>query len=44
MNGYAAVSVAKRLGVKSIYEVRGLWEVTRLVVRSLGKVLSITNF
>ena len=29
MNGYAAVSVAKRLGVKSIYEVRGLWEVTR---------------
>lgn len=28
-NGLAAVSAANRLGVPSIYEVRGLWEVTR---------------
>jgi len=29
-NGLAAINAAKRLGVKSIYEVRGLWEVTRV--------------
>ncbi len=29
MNGYAAVYCAKKLGLKSVYEVRGLWEVTR---------------
>lgn len=28
-NGLAAVSAANRLGIPSIYEVRGLWEVTR---------------
>ena len=28
-NGLAAVETARRLGLKSIYEVRGLWEVTR---------------
>lgn len=28
-NGLAAVSTARRLGLPSIYEVRGLWEVTR---------------
>lgn len=28
-NGLTAVSAARRLGVPSIYEVRGLWEVTR---------------
>lgn len=28
-NGLAAVSAANRLGLPSIYEVRGLWEVTR---------------
>ena len=29
LNGLAAVSAARRLGLPSIYEVRGLWEVTR---------------
>ena len=29
MNGYASVYCAKKLGLKSVYEVRGLWEVTR---------------
>lgn len=29
LNGLAAVSAARRLGVPSVYEVRGLWEVTR---------------
>lgn len=29
VNGLAAVSAARELGVPSIYEVRGLWEVTR---------------
>jgi glycosyltransferase involved in cell wall biosynthesis len=29
LNGLAAISVARILGVPSIYEVRGLWEVTR---------------
>ncbi len=29
-NGIAAITVAKRLGIKSIYEVRGLWEITRI--------------
>lgn len=28
-NGLAAVSAANRLGIPSVYEVRGLWEVTR---------------
>lgn len=28
-NGLAAVTTARRLGIPSIYEVRGLWEVTR---------------
>lgn len=28
-NGLAAVTVANRLGLPSVYEVRGLWEVTR---------------
>lgn len=28
-NGHAAVAIASALGVPSIYEVRGLWEVTR---------------
>ena len=30
MNGLAAVYSAKLLGVKSIYEIRGLWEITRI--------------
>ncbi len=30
MNGIAANTVAKRLGIPSIYEVRGLWELTRI--------------
>lgn len=30
MNGVAANAVAKALGIKSIYEVRGLWEITRI--------------
>jgi glycosyltransferase involved in cell wall biosynthesis len=30
MNGLAANNVAKRLGIKSVYEVRGLWEITRI--------------
>lgn len=29
-NGLAAVKAAKKLGIKSVYEVRGLWEITRL--------------
>lgn len=29
VNGLAAVSAARRLGVPSVYEVRGLWEITR---------------
>jgi len=29
-NGIAAITVAKRLGIKSVYEVRGLWEITRI--------------
>jgi len=29
-NGLAAVYAAKKLGVKSIYEIRGLWEITRI--------------
>lgn len=29
-NGFAAISAARKLGIKSVYEVRGLWEVTRL--------------
>ena len=28
-NGFAAVKAAQRLGITSVYEVRGLWEVTR---------------
>lgn len=28
-NGFAAVKAARRLGIASVYEVRGLWEVTR---------------
>lgn len=28
-NGLTAVSVANKLGIESVYEVRGLWEVTR---------------
>jgi len=28
-NGQAAVSVARAIGVKSVYEIRGLWEITR---------------
>jgi glycosyltransferase involved in cell wall biosynthesis len=28
-NGFAAISAARRLGIPSIYEVRGLWELTR---------------
>lgn len=28
-NGLAAVTTARRLGIRSVYEVRGLWEVTR---------------
>lgn len=30
VNGIAAVTAARRLGLPSIYEVRGLWEVSRL--------------
>lgn len=30
MNGVVAVEAAKILGIKSIYEIRGLWEVTRI--------------
>ena len=30
MNGVAANAVARAMGIKSIYEVRGLWEVTRI--------------
>ncbi len=29
-NGLAAVYAAKKLGIKSIYEIRGLWEITRI--------------
>lgn len=29
VNGLAAVSAARRLGIPSVYEVRGLWEITR---------------
>lgn len=29
VNGLAAVTAARRLGIPSIYEVRGLWEITR---------------
>ena len=28
-NGFAAISAARRLGIPSVYEVRGLWELTR---------------
>lgn len=30
MNGIAANYAARKLGIKSIYEVRGLWEITRM--------------
>lgn len=30
MNGVAANFIARRLGIPSIYEVRGLWEITRI--------------
>lgn len=30
INGLAANNVARRLGIKSVYEVRGLWEITRI--------------
>jgi glycosyltransferase involved in cell wall biosynthesis len=30
MNGLAANAVARALGIRSVYEVRGLWEVTRI--------------
>lgn len=30
LNGVAAVLAAEKLGVKSVYEVRGLWELTRI--------------
>lgn len=30
MNGLAAVKIAKELGIASVYEVRGLWEITRI--------------
>jgi len=30
MNGIAANYAAKKLGIKSVYEVRGLWEITRI--------------
>jgi len=30
MNGLAANAVARALGIKSVYEVRGLWEITRI--------------
>lgn len=29
INGLAAITAARRLGVTSVYEVRGLWEITR---------------
>ncbi|GIS44783.1 MAG: hypothetical protein Ct9H90mP16_18530 [Candidatus Poseidoniales archaeon] len=29
MNGHAANLVAQELGIPSVYEVRGLWEITR---------------
>jgi glycosyltransferase involved in cell wall biosynthesis len=29
-NGFAAISAARRLGIPSVYEVRGLWELTRM--------------
>ncbi len=29
-NGLAAIQAARKLGIKSVYEVRGLWEITRL--------------
>jgi len=29
-NGFAAVTAARRLGLPSVYEVRGLWELTRI--------------
>ena len=29
-NGFAAITAARRLGLPSIYEVRGLWELTRM--------------
>ncbi|MBO0368806.1 glycosyltransferase [Pseudomonas putida] len=29
-NGLAAVKAARQLGIKSVYEVRGLWEITRM--------------
>ncbi|MBN8431787.1 glycosyltransferase [Microbulbifer salipaludis] len=29
-NAYAAIVAARNLGIKSVYEVRGLWEITRL--------------
>jgi len=29
-NGLAGVYAAKKLGIKSIYEIRGLWEITRI--------------
>ncbi|WP_444922763.1 glycosyltransferase family 4 protein [Microbulbifer sp. DLAB2-AF] len=28
-NAYAAIQTARKLGIKSVYEVRGLWEITR---------------
>lgn len=30
INGFAAVSVGQKLGIPTIYEVRGLWELTRI--------------
>ena len=30
MNGFAAVQAAKAIGIPSVYEVRGLWEITRI--------------
>jgi len=30
LNGIAAVFAARRLGIKSIYEIRGLWEITSI--------------
>ena len=30
MNGLVATTVAKNMGIKSVYEVRGLWEITRI--------------
>jgi glycosyltransferase involved in cell wall biosynthesis len=29
-NGFAAISAARKLGLPSVYEVRGLWELTRM--------------